>query len=160
MHSFTADLKIIGVNPYVSVPDDVLQALFAAAGRSRGTIAIHGTVNGRAYRQTLVKFAGEWRLYVNTKMLKDSPRHVGERLEVTVDFDASSRAIAMPPRFAEALAADPEATAVFERLAPSRRLEIVRYLANLKRDDVLQKNIARALNFLHGRGRFAGRDRP
>jgi uncharacterized protein YdeI (YjbR/CyaY-like superfamily) len=53
-----------------------------------------------------------------------------------------------------------EAKTVFDKLPPSRRKEIVRYLANLKTEEVLKKNIQRAINFLLGKGRFVGRAKP
>ena len=159
-HAFSATLEIVGVNPFVFVPARVLAALLRDAGREKGPIPICGTVNGAAYRQTLVRYRGEWRLYVNTAMLKDSPKRVGERLRLTVSIDAASREVEVPPRFAAALDANAAARTAFEALTPSRRKEIVRYLGNLKGEEALERNIARALRFLVGDGRFVGRDRP
>jgi hypothetical protein len=39
-------------------------------------------------------------------------------------------------------------------------LEIVRYLANLKTEKALDTNIDKAINFLLGKERFVGRDKP
>ena len=60
--------------------------------------------------------------------------------------------------FLRALAASPAAASAFEALPPSRRMEIVRYLARLKSEAALERNVAKAIAFLEGRGRFAGRD--
>jgi uncharacterized protein YdeI (YjbR/CyaY-like superfamily) len=49
---------------------------------------------------------------------------------------------------------------VFDGLPASRRKEIVRYLANLKSEEALERNIVRAINFLLGKERFVGRDHP
>ena len=49
---------------------------------------------------------------------------------------------------------------MFEILTAPRMLEIVRYLATLKSENVLEKNIKRAINFLNGKERFIGRDKP
>ena len=70
MHTFQAELKIIDINPYVEVPERILSAVFKQAGKDKGNIYIRGTINEVPYRQTLVRFRGEWRLYVNTHMLK------------------------------------------------------------------------------------------
>lgn len=53
-----------------------------------------------------------------------------------------------------------EAKKVFDSLSPSRQNEIVRYLARLKNEAVLEKNINRAINFLLGKERFVGRAKP
>ena len=71
MWEFTAKLDIIGINPFVFVPEHILVALKAQAGKSKGPIPISGTINGVDFRQTLVKYSGTWRLYVNTEMLKE-----------------------------------------------------------------------------------------
>jgi hypothetical protein len=156
-HAFRAKLEIVGVNPYVAVPVEVLSALFAAAERDRGPIPIAGRVNARPYRQTLVRFQGMWRLYVNLTMLPDSPRRVGEWLDVEVAFDPAPREVTPRAAFVEALAADAVARTAFERLSPSRQLEIVRTLARLKSPDTLARNVQKALIHLRGAGRFAGR---
>lgn len=160
MHTFKAALKIIGVNPFVSVPASILRQIFEKAGKDRGHIRIKGTVNGKPYQQTLVKYSGEWRLYINTTMLKNSPKRIGEKIEVAVEFDPEGRKVKVPVRFIKALEANQKAKAVFDGLPPSRSLEIVRYLANLKSEEALHRNIERAVNFLEGKGRFVGRDNP
>lgn len=160
MYQFSAEIAIIGVNPFVFVPDSILQAIFKQAGKDKGPIPILGTINGQPYQQTLVKYSGEWRLYINTAMLKNSPQRIGETVEITVDFDPKSRAIEPPESFLKALNENKEAKAVFEGLPASRKLEIVRYLARLKSEETLEKNVGRAIQFLLGKERFVGRDKP
>ncbi|RYZ19954.1 MAG: DUF1905 domain-containing protein [Chitinophagaceae bacterium] len=160
MHTFTATLEIIGINPYVTVPAAVLQQLLAAAGRNKGPVPIKGTVNDVPYVQTLVKYAGAWRLYINTTMLPASPKRVGERIRVAVAYDPADRSVAFHPRLAAALEANGAARAVFESLPPSRRKEIARYIAGLKSEASVEKNVERAIGFLLGKGRFVGRDKP
>lgn len=45
MYHFEATIEIIGVNPFVYVPTDVLQAIFVKAGKSTGPIPVHGMLN-------------------------------------------------------------------------------------------------------------------
>jgi Bacteriocin-protection, YdeI or OmpD-Associated len=112
------------------------------------------------YKQTLVKYSGEWRLYINTSMLKNSPKRIGETIEISVSFDPESRKIESPENFLKALEENVEAKNVFDNLRASRKLEIVRYLARLKTEESLKRNINRAINFLLGKERFIGRDKP
>lgn len=137
-----------------------MQAIFKMAGKDKGPIPICGTVNGKPYQQTLVKYGGAWRLYINTAMLKNSPQHVGSSIAITVTYDPESRAVQPPEAFVKALAANAPAQTVFDALPASRRLEIVRYLARLKTAQALEKNIQKALDFLLGKARFVGRDKP
>lgn len=157
---FIAELKIIGINPYVSVPEMQLEKLIQDSGKEKGPIPIYGTINGLPYLQTLVKYAGAWRLYINTTMLKNSPKRIGEKLEISIAFDPKERIIEMHPLLQKALEDNPDAFSVFEKLTPSRKKEIIRYIANLKTDEKIAFNISKAINFLLGKDKFIGREKP
>ncbi len=160
MDKFTAKIEIIVGNPFVFVPEDILKNVFRQAGKDKGPVPICGVLNGKPYTQTLVKYSGEWRLYVNMTMLKNSPKRIGEEVEITVRYDPEKREIEPPAAFVAALNANPEAKNVFNNLSPSKKLEIVRYLARLKSEDSMNNNIRRAILFLLGKERFVGRDKP
>lgn len=160
MQKFRAEIEIIGVNPFVFVPDDILQQIFKRAGKDKGHIPIKGNINDKPYKQTLVKYSGAWRLYINTGMLKNSPKRIGEAIEITIQFDTESREIKQHDNFKKALIENPKAKAAFDNLPASGKLEIVRYLSRLKKEETLEKNIKKAINFLLGKERFIGRDKP
>jgi hypothetical protein len=86
-YRFKAKIEKIGINPFVFVPASILQKIFLDAQKDKGSIPIKGTLNNKAYRQTLVKYKGAWRLYINTMMLENSPKRIGEVIEMTVGFD-------------------------------------------------------------------------
>lgn len=154
---FKAAINIIGINPFVFVPPKILKEIFKQAGRDKGPIPIKGAINDNAYKQTLVRYSNEWRLYINTTMLKNSPKRIGEKIEVSISFDNESREIEMPAGFAKALKANKEAAAAFEKHTAYRKKEIIRYLANLKTKESLERNIIKAINSLTGKEKFAGR---
>lgn len=154
---FRAYIQIIGINPFVFVPPKILKAIFKQAGKDKGHIPIKGAINGKPYKQTLVRYSGEWRLYINTIMLKNSPKRISELVEITVSFDDESREIEMPVEFAIALKANKEAASVFDQLSAYRKKEMVRYLANLKTKESLERNIIKAISYLLGKEKFAGR---
>lgn len=156
--SFSAVIEIIGINPFVSVPEPILEDLFHAFGKDKGPIPIKGIINGNPYQQTLVKFSGAWRLYINTKMLPRSPQRIGEEIEISVEIDPEDRTIHPHPKLVQAFSDHPEAAAVFEGLVPSLQHEIVRYIANLKTDESVDRNVQKAINFLIGKERFIGRN--
>lgn len=160
MHTFTAKLEIIVGNPYVHLPLDILHDIFQQANQQKGPIPVRGTINGKPYQQTLVKYSGDWRLYINMKMLTDSPRRIGELIEVEIEHDPSDRSIEAHPKLLKALADHEEAKNVFESLSSSRQKEIVRYIAQLKTEESVDRNVARAINFLLGKERFVGREKP
>lgn len=160
MSPFKATLDIIGINPFVFVPEAVLSTLFKDAGKNKGHIPVCGLVNGKPYEQTLLRYQGEWRLYINTTMLPDSPKKVGEIIEVSIEVDRRDRTLHPHPELTKALAQNKEAEAVFQGLPPSRQKEIIRYISNLKTAETRDKNIKLAIGFLLGKSRFMARDKP
>ncbi|WP_090022021.1 YdeI/OmpD-associated family protein [Chryseobacterium oleae] len=155
--SFTALLEIIGINPFVFVPDEILNEIFKAAGKDKSPIPVKGTVNGKEFQQNLMKYLGEWRLYVNLLMLKNSPKRIGETLEIVLEFDESDRRISIHPRLDEAIKGSPIATRNFENLIPSRRNELIRYINNLKTEASIERNIEKIMRHLHGETDFFGK---
>ncbi|GEN72688.1 MULTISPECIES: DUF1905 domain-containing protein [Chryseobacterium] len=155
--SFTAVLEIIGINPFVFVPEEVLTEIFRAAGKDKSPIPVKGTINGKEFRQNLMRYLGEWRLYVNLLMLKNSPKRIGEMIEVSIEFDDSDRTVSIHPKLDAAIKGSAVATRNFESLIPSRRNELIRYINNLKTDASIERNIEKIIRHLHGETDFFGK---
>lgn len=160
MNRFKAELLIIGINPFVFVPVPILEKLFKASKRDKGKIPVCGSINGEPYTQTLLRYKGEWRLYINTSMLKDSPRRIGEIISLTIDFDPIERTVPFHPKLKLVLDQDKKAKSVFDSLTISMQREIIRYIANLKTEASIDSNIQKTIGFLKGKNRFLGRDIP
>ena len=142
------------------MPAEILSEIFKQAGKNKGFIPICGTVNNKVYKQTLVRFKGEWRLYINLSMLKNSPKRIGEIIEITIGFDPKERSLTPHPKLMKAISENEEAKIKFESLSPSRKHEIVRYISFLKSEESIDRNVQKAVVFLLGKGRFVGRDKP
>ena len=133
MFQFKAQIEIIGVNPYVFVPETILLEILKIAKKN---------------------------IIFDFYFIFTSPKRIGEIIDLTINFDPESRAIPIPQKFDAALNNCPEAQFVFDNLPASRKQEIVRYLAKLKSEEILEKNIDRAIQFLLGKERFVGREKP
>lgn len=155
--SFKAPLEIIGINPFVFIPPEVLERIFEASGKDKSPIPVKGTVNGKEFEQNLMKYLGEWRLYVNLMMLKNSPKRIGETIEVVLEYDAVERNIAIHPKLEQAIKDSSLATANFEKLIPSRRHELMKYVNNLKTEASIQRNVDKIIRHLHGETDFFGK---
>ena len=157
INPFIARIEIIGINPFVFLPEDVLNNLFQASGKCKSPIPVKGTVNRKPFRQNLMKYAGEWRLYINLTMLKNSPKRVGEMIEVSVEFDDADRTVTIHPELDKAIREDPEIVKNFGNLIHSRKLELIRYINNLKTEAAIQKNIEKIIRYLKGEADFFGK---
>src|SRR5687768_3291541 len=150
MLKFTSQIYKIGINPVVDPPDKVLAEIFAQAGKSKGPIPVRGKLSGATYIQTLVKYQGAWRLYINGNMLKDSGLKVGDDAKVEIEFDPRPREVAMPEALAKGLRKDKGAKAAYENLSASRQKEILKYLGALKSRESVDKNVVRIIKHLRG----------
>lgn len=157
---FSAKIEIIGVNPFVYLPDKVLKSIFVQAGKAKGKIPVKIKIEGHEFIQTLIKYSGDWRLYLNTPMRKAAKKEVGAAADFEIVFDPEKRVIPPHPKFIKALKENKEAKKMFDSLRPSLQLEIVRYLSFLKTEESVNRNVLKAINFLLGKERFIGRDKP
>jgi len=158
---FKAELQKIGINPFVFLPEDILAFLFDKAGTNKGKIPVSVIVNdGNEHPQTLLKFRGAWRLYINTVILHRSPERIGELLNIRIRFNPVKEELKPHPRLVMALQNNAEALDNFNHIRPSLRKEIIKYISFLKTEESIERNIERAVLFLVGKGSFVGRQDP
>jgi hypothetical protein len=150
MQTFSAKVRKIDINPYMEVPDDILRKLQQDAKKERGPIPVKGTLQGKPFLTTIVKFRGMWRLYLNTPMRQAANVDVGDQVTISVQLDKAPPKIPMPRKFALALSKNKAAKEAFHNLAPSRQKEILRYLNSLKQAETLERNIEKVIQFLQG----------
>ena len=148
MQNFTAKIYRLGINPVVDPPDEVLTEVFRAAGKDKGPIPVHGAIGGADFVQTLVRFQGAWRLYVNGEMLKASGLSVGAEAKIAIEFDPRPRAVPVPRSLAAALDGDKRLRIAFGNLTPSRQNEIFRYIGSLKTQQSIERNVEKILRQL------------
>jgi hypothetical protein len=151
VETFLATIRMLGINPYVSVPRAALAALLAAAGRETSPIPIRLEIGGATFRQNLVKYQGAWRLYLNTPMRVAAGKDVGQRVRLRVTHDPEPRVERVPAELQRELARHPAARTAFEALVPSRQKEISRYLGSGKTSATREKNVALVIDYLLGK---------
>jgi hypothetical protein len=159
MYSFSAKIQIIGINPYVLLPVNVLKKIFTDAGKDKGPITVKGKLNGFSFMQTLVKYSGKWRLYLNGPTRKGAGADVGDTVKVEIAFDNETRLALLHLKLKKALNKNKKAKQAFEKLTPYRQKEIARYINSLKTEESVERNIKKAIGFLTGKENFVRRDK-
>ncbi len=150
MNSFSAMIEIIDINPYVEVPQGILHSLQIHAQKEKGPIPVKGTLQGKSYIQTVVKFRGLWRLYLNAPMLKTALVEVGDEVTIEIEYDSEPRTVIPPKQFTDLLLQNKKAKETFYSLPPYKQKEFARYLNNLKSEEAVNRNIEKIMKFLHG----------
>jgi ribosomal protein L11 len=74
----------------------------------------------------------------------------GEEIDVTITVDTAEREIEIPPALVEALAVDAAAKSAFDALAPSKRKEMARQIADAKQDETRRRRLEKVLTALRG----------
>ena len=67
MHTFSAKVGRIDINPFVQVPDDILLKLQQAAKKEKGLVPVKRTLQGKPFLANVVRYRGMWQFYLNTK---------------------------------------------------------------------------------------------
>lgn len=167
MSRFSVTIKIINGNPYVRPPDEILDKVFQQAGKNKGYITVKGKLNNVSFQQGLVKYEGDWRLYVNGIMAKAAglkfgksiSEIVGEKVKIEIEFDDSPPKYEMLDFLQIALERNPIAKANWEKLTQGRRKEVLRYFSWLKSDEAKKRNLEKLFQALSGKeARFMARD--
>ena len=160
--SFNAVIRIRGINPFVLVSASRASAIKPGW---RKPLPILVRINGKPDKPWRINMMpvgnGSFYLYLHGDIRKASASKVGDRVQVELEFDGKYRngpLHATPRWFKQALAGDPQASANWKALIPSRKKEILRYLANLKSPEARARNLDKVLRMLSGEtGRFMGR---
>ena len=125
-------------------------AFHRQSGIERGPIPVWGTLNGAPYRQTIVPLRRGVAAPPQRRMRQAADLEPGDIASVTVEFDPTPRATPMPPLLLDALAAAPNVRVAYDALSPSRPNEIRRYVASLKQEASVRRNVERVIAHLLG----------
>lgn len=123
----------------IVVPDDIVTAL---GGGKRAPVRI--TLNGYSYRSTLAVMGGKTMVGVAAEHRDKAKVNGGDSVEVDIVVDTTPREVRVPVDLAAALERS-RARPGFDALAPSRRKEFVRAIAESKAVETRERRIAKAV---------------
>jgi len=159
---FQSLIKIRGANPYILV-----SAARARRIKSewRKPLPVLVQINGQPKTPWRINMmptgSGEFYLYLHGDVRKASRTKVGDKVNVSISFDAAYKngpMHPMPDWFRIPLTRHAKAKKAWDALIPSRQKEILRYFSWLKSEEARTRNVERALHVLSGRkGRFMAR---
>ena len=150
--TFSSVIRKEGINPYVDPP-------LGTGGKlgKKGVVPVKVRLDGKLFqanlmplgvKRTKAKPGEHHRLYLHGIMRKAVGKDVGDRVQVELGLDTKPRMEPMNPALAWKLKKDAKAKAVFDRLSPSHRKELNRYLNHLKGREALQRNVDKVMRYL------------
>ena len=128
----------------IRVPLDVMAAL-----DTRKRIPVVATINGHSYRSTVVPYNGEpAMLPLSAANRTAAGVTAGDEIEVTLEVDNAPREAQAPPELAEALAADPVASAFFATLSYSNKRIFTLNVEGTTNPETKARRVAKAIELM------------
>jgi hypothetical protein len=126
-----------------SVPEDVVLAL----GKGRRP-PVNVTINGYTYRSTVAPMGGGYMVGVSAENRTAAGVKGGETHDIELSLDSAPREVELPPDFAAALAAEPNAQRTFDALSPSNKGYHTALIAGAKSDETRRRRIEKSISVL------------
>ena len=142
--TFRATLALDGKTATgIAVPDEIVAAL-GPSKRPRVLV----TINGHAYRSSIGRMGGEYKLLVSAKERAAAGIAAGDVVDVTLEPDESPRTVTAPADLAAALAPNEAATAVFDGLSYSQQHAFVVWIESAKTTATRERRVAETVTLL------------
>jgi uncharacterized protein DUF1905/bacteriocin resistance YdeI/OmpD-like protein len=141
---FTATLQLDGKTATgIRVPDAAVAAL---GGGQRIPVTV--MINGTSYPSTIATMKGEPKIPVSAEIRAAAGIKAGDTITVRVQRDDAPRSVEVPADLAEALAADPAASAAFAGLSYSHQRRHVTAVTGARAAQTRARRVQRVLDEL------------
>jgi Bacteriocin-protection, YdeI or OmpD-Associated/Domain of unknown function (DUF1905) len=148
---FTATIKAAGKTATgILVPDEIVAQL----GTSKRP-AVHVTINGHTYRNTIASMGGVYMVGVSAEERKNTGVAAGDTVDVTLALDTEPRTVAVPADLAAALNDDTQAAAFFNTISYSNKRWYTLWIDSAKKVETRQARVSKAIEMLRA-GRKQG----
>jgi hypothetical protein len=141
---FTTQLQPRGPAAAVVLDD----AQVAEVGKGAKRFPVVATVNGYTWRTSVARMKGEFLVGLSREVRQNAGAEAGDEVEVALELDEAPREVEVPGPLAAALAADPEASASFERMAFTHRKEYARWVTEAKKEETRQRRVEQAVEMI------------
>lgn len=108
------------------------------------------TIGGHTYRSTIASRGGQFLIPLSAENRVPAGVAAGDEVDVDIVLDAAPREVEVPADLASALATDPEAQRLFDRLSFTHRKEYVRWIEEAKKPETRQNRVAKTLERVKG----------
>jgi hypothetical protein len=127
----------------IQVPDEIVEAL--GAGKRPKVLV---TLRGYTYRSSIATVNGASMVGVSAENRAGARVTGGDEVDVDIELDTAPREVTVPPDFAAALDAEPDARRTFDGLSYSNKSWHVLQIDGAKTDETRQRRIVRSIEAL------------
>src|SRR5262245_21084249 len=102
---------------------------------TRGRVAIRGTINGFAFRSSLMPMGGCHMMPVNSALRQGAGAGPGDIVDVVMERDVDERTVEAPPELKKELAKSKKAAEKWETLSFTHRKEMALAISGAKQEE-------------------------
>jgi hypothetical protein len=123
---------------------------------TRGRVAIRGTINGFAYRSSLMPMGGCHMMPVNKALCKGAGAKPGDVVDVVMQRDADERTVETPAELRRELAKSKKAQLRWEALPFTHKKEIANSIRDAKQEETRKRRLAKVMGVLKTGAKWTG----
>ncbi|HET6181200.1 MAG TPA: YdeI/OmpD-associated family protein [Candidatus Sulfotelmatobacter sp.] len=135
--------KEAGVVAAIIPPVDVLEYF-----GTRGRVPIRGTINGFAFRSSLMPCGGPHMMPVNKKLCVGAGAKPGDTVDVVMERDVEERTVEAPAALAKELAKSKAARERWDSMAFTPKKEMAASISSAKQEETRKRRLAKVMQVL------------
>jgi hypothetical protein len=132
-----------GTATFVRIPDNVMR-VFA----TRARVPVAGTVNGFAFRGSLMPMGGAHLLCVNAQMRAGAKTQAGQTATIVLARDTAPRAVEVPDDLAQRFKRAARAGRLFAGLSYTHQKEYVEWITGAKKAETRKSRLDKTIEML------------
>jgi hypothetical protein len=123
---------------------------------TKARVPVRGTVNGFAFRSSLMPMGGCHRMAVNRGMREGAGIKAGDTVTLVMERDEAERTVKLPLPLKRELAMSKTATANWEKNSYSNQKEMVRSITEAKQEETRVRRLAKVMGILKTGKKWTG----
>jgi Domain of unknown function (DUF1905)/Bacteriocin-protection, YdeI or OmpD-Associated len=141
---FTVKLEGKGTSvAWLNAPFDVIKVF-----GTRARVPVRGTINGFAFRSSLMPMGGCHGMAINKSMRDGAGVKAGDAVSVVMERDEGKRVVEAPALLKKEMAKSKTAQAKWEKLSFTNKKEIALSITSAKQEETRRRRLAKAMDIL------------
>jgi hypothetical protein len=123
---------------------------------TRGRVPVRGTINGYAYRSSLMPMGGCHMMPVNKKLCEGAGVAPGDVVEVVMERDAEERTVVAPAELMKVLKENKAARERWGSLSFTHKKEMALAISGAKQEETRKRRLAKIMAVLESGAKWTG----
>ena len=128
---------------WLNAPFDVVENF-----GTRARVPVRGTINGFAFRSSLMPMGGCHGMAVNRAMRAGARAKAGDVVEVVLERDVEERTVEVPPELKKELSRSKKAQQRWDGLPFTHKKEMANSIAGAKQEETRKRRLAKVMQVL------------